>query len=320
MRSAEGTIIGASKIMRDISDRLEGEEARARLAAIVASSDDAILSKDLDGTIRSWNAAAERLYGYTAADAVGRHIGLIVPDELASEVDTILAEIAAGRRVDHFETVRRRKDGRLIDVSVSYSPVRADDGRLIGTAVIARDITDRKRAEERQRFLAQASAVLDRSLDPSETLQTIANLAVPGVADLCVIDLEEDEGMLRGVAVAALERGVGERLIELRRRYPIDPEGQHPVARVLRAGTALLFPELESHYAEIAQSDEHLAFAKEMGYRSAVVAPLTARGRTLGAISLIRNRTAERYGDDELELARDLGRRAAITRTSTTSP
>jgi PAS domain S-box-containing protein len=133
------------------------------LSAIVASSDDAILSKDLDGTIRSWNAAAERLYGYTAADAAGRHIGLIVPDELTSEVDSILAEIAAGRRVDHFETVRRRRDGSHVAVSLSISPVRDRRGRIIAASVIARDVSGRHALEaalvesERRRMAILAS-------------------------------------------------------------------------------------------------------------------------------------------------------------------
>jgi PAS domain S-box-containing protein len=133
------------------------------LSAIVASSEDAILSKDLDGTIRSWNAAAEQLYGYTADEAIGRHIGLVVPDELTGEIDAFLGEIAAGRRVEHFETVRRRKDGSLVDVSLSVSPVRERSGRVVGASVIARDVTGRHTLEaallesERKRLAILAS-------------------------------------------------------------------------------------------------------------------------------------------------------------------
>jgi len=113
------------------------------LSAIVASSDDAILSKGLDGTIRSWNAAAERLYGYTAAEAIGRNIALIVPDELASEIGAILREIAANRRVEHFETVRRHRDGSLVAVSLSVSPVLDRAGQVVAASVIARDVSGR---------------------------------------------------------------------------------------------------------------------------------------------------------------------------------
>jgi PAS domain S-box-containing protein len=116
-------------------------------SAIVASSDDAILSKGLDGTIRSWNAAAERLYGYTAAEAVGRSIALIVPDELASEIGEILREVAGNRRVEHFETTRRRKDGSTVDVSLSVSPVRGRSGQVVAASVIARDVSGRRALE-----------------------------------------------------------------------------------------------------------------------------------------------------------------------------
>jgi len=119
------------------------DDPSEELSAIVASSDDAILSKGLDGTIRSWNAAAERLYGYTAAEAIGRNIALIVPDELASEIGGILREIAANRRVEHFETVRRHRDGSLVAVSLSVSPVLDGAGRVVAASVIARDVSGR---------------------------------------------------------------------------------------------------------------------------------------------------------------------------------
>jgi PAS domain S-box-containing protein len=122
-------------------------EAR-ELSAIVASSDDAILSKDLDGTIRSWNAAAERLYGYSAAEAIGQNVALIVPDELAGEVGEILREVAANRRVEHYETQRRRKDGTLVDVSLSVSPVHDTLGTVVAASVIARDVSERHAMED----------------------------------------------------------------------------------------------------------------------------------------------------------------------------
>src|SRR5205085_4386258 len=127
------------------------EELRARLAAIVASSDDAIVSKSLDGVIHTWNRGAERLFGYSAEEAVGRHITLIIPRERHSEEDMVLATIRAGQGVDHFETVRRTKDGRLIDVSLTVSPIRDARGRIIGTSKIARDITERKRMDAMMR-------------------------------------------------------------------------------------------------------------------------------------------------------------------------
>jgi len=126
------------------------EVARARLAAIVDSSDDVIVSKTLDGTITSWNPAAERLFGWTAAEAIGQSIMLIVPDDRRPEEEGVLARIRGGQRVDHFETVRRAKDGRLIDVSITVSPIKDVSGRIVGASKVGRDISERRRIEEQR--------------------------------------------------------------------------------------------------------------------------------------------------------------------------
>ena len=123
------------------------------LAAIVESSHDAIVSKDLNGIITSWNGAAERLYGYTAQEVIGRHVSILVPPGWENEISDILARIRNGERVHHYEAVRRHKDGRLIDISLTVSPIRDDSGRIVGASKIARDITERKRADERLRVL-----------------------------------------------------------------------------------------------------------------------------------------------------------------------
>ena len=126
---------------------MDAEEAKAHLAAIVESSDDAIISKTLEGIIRTWNSAAERLFGYSEAEAVGQPITLIIPPERLDEERSILDRLRRGERVDHFETVRVAKDGRAIDISLTVSPTRDASGRIIGASKVARDITDRKRAE-----------------------------------------------------------------------------------------------------------------------------------------------------------------------------
>jgi PAS domain S-box-containing protein len=173
---------------RDVSDRKrdavererveraaqEGESARAHLAAVVASSDDAIVSKTLDGIIRSWNAGAQRLFGYTAEEAVGQSILMLLPEDRKEEETAILARLRAGERIDHFESVRMTKDGRLIDVSLTISPVRDSSGRIIGASKIARDITPRRLSEQR---LQEASEV-------SETLREV------GVALASNLDLQ----------------------------------------------------------------------------------------------------------------------------------
>ncbi len=139
--------VGRVWSFRDITESSRGEEVKSRLSAIVNDSEDAIVSKTLEGTILSWNAGAERLFGYTAAEAIGRSITLIIPPERQGEEFEVLARLRNGERVEHFETVRVSKDGRRIDISLTVSPIRDGGGRIIGASKIARDITDRKRAE-----------------------------------------------------------------------------------------------------------------------------------------------------------------------------
>lgn len=141
------------------------------LAAIVASSDDAIISKDLNGVINSWNQAAERIFGYTAQEAVGQPITLIIPRDRWAEETDILGRLRRGERIDHFQTVRMRKDGTTLDVSLTISPVRDSSGRIIGASKVARDITQQRRAEERERrATAEAKVAEENYRKLAETL------------------------------------------------------------------------------------------------------------------------------------------------------
>ncbi len=147
VRDEHGNVIGASKVARDISEQKRSSELRGLFAAIVSSSDDAIISKDLESIITSWNAGAERMFGYTAAEAIGRPIWMLFPPDRISEESEILAKIRSGNRVDHFETVRMRKDGNLIDLSVTISPIKDAQGRIVGASKIARDIGEQRRSK-----------------------------------------------------------------------------------------------------------------------------------------------------------------------------
>ena len=163
-RDASGNVRSVLESNRDITEAKRVEEAHNRLAAIVESSDDAIVSKRLDGIITSWNKAAERIFGYTANEAIGQPIYLIIPPDRKAEEKNILARIGRGERIDHFQTVRRHKDGTLLDVSVTISPVRDASGHLIGASKVARDITAQKRTEQALRESEQRyQAVTDAS-------------------------------------------------------------------------------------------------------------------------------------------------------------
>jgi PAS domain S-box-containing protein len=142
-----GRLCGAINVFEDITDLKRAEQASRRLAAIVESSQDAIVSKDLNGNITSWNQAAERLFGYTAEEAIGKPVTLLIPPERHEEEPEILERIRRGARIEHYETIRRRKDGSLLDISLTVSPIRDAQGNIVGAAKIARDITRRKRVE-----------------------------------------------------------------------------------------------------------------------------------------------------------------------------
>ena len=152
---AAGELIGGVNMLVDITDHKRAEEVQQRFAAIIESSDDAILSKNLDGIIASWNPGAERLFGYKAEEIVGKSVTLLIPAERHNEEPEIIGRIRRGERIEHYETVRLRKDGSLIDISLTVSPIKDRQGNVIGASKIARDITERKQAQARQEVLTR---------------------------------------------------------------------------------------------------------------------------------------------------------------------
>lgn len=180
IRNEAGHISGCVLIFRDVTAQRHTERERASqlltartLAAIVESSDDAIISKSLEGIILSWNAAAERLFGFTAEQAIGRHISIVIPPERIAEEDKIIANLKAGKRTEHFETERVRSDGKHIFVSLTISPIKDDAGNVVGASKIVRDITERKRMEDDLRRLAANLSEADRR--KNEFMATLAH-------------------------------------------------------------------------------------------------------------------------------------------------
>jgi PAS domain S-box-containing protein len=199
-----------------------------------------------------------------------------------------------------FLTVMAHHAAQALDRARSYERERAARGEA-------------EAAQDRLAFLAEASALLDRSLDPATTLRRIAELAVSRLGQLCVIDLVDDDGKLAGATAAAHDPGIAAELEQLRVRFPLDPAGEHPVARVLRERQPILLPEMpDDMLMRIAESEEHLEFMRRVGYRSAIVAPLRARGRTLGAIFILHIAGQRSYDRADLALAEELAVRAAM--------
>lgn len=185
IRNSEGDVVGVSKIARDISTAKQADRLRASLAAIVDASDDAIVSKTLDGVITSWNPSAERIFGYTADEAIGQYIGLILPPDRIDEEHAILGKIKSGQKVDHFETVRRTKCGDAVEISLTVSPLFDSAGRILGATKVARDITEQKNNDRALRdsnrrkdeFLANMSHELRTPLNAVIGLSHILSLS-----------------------------------------------------------------------------------------------------------------------------------------------
>jgi len=288
-------------------------QARLRLAAIVESSDDAIISHDLEGQITSWNKGAENLYGYTATEVLGRPLSLLTSPDRPDEVQSLLERLKRGERIDHFETVRIHKNGARIDVSLTISPVRNSEGAIVGASKIARDITQAKRNEAALRFLADASKALSELTDVASTLQRVAGLAVPHFADWCTVDMLDPDGALSRVAVAHVDPAKVKLAQELQKRFPADPASPRGLWNILRTGQPEMVPEItEELIRQSTPNPEIRAILHELGLRSYIGVPLVLRGKTIGVITFIAAESGRQYTPTELNLAEDLVNRAAV--------
>jgi PAS domain S-box-containing protein len=463
----------------------DAQSAVHRLAAVVACSDDAILTKSAQGIITTWNPAAERLYGYRADEAIGRPVSILIPPSRRGEERLILRRVLAGERIEHYETERVRKDGRMIVVALSVSPVRDADGAIVEASVIARDVTAVRRAERqrerlqavtaalsaaktpgevadvvlddgfaaaaadagvvflaepgsdrlrivgmrgypphlarrmhectrtaplpiaealatgepvwvsdagesgrrypqeaarfefewgsalaalplrvgtrtigalglrlrrgqaiddearafmctladqgaqalerarlfeteqaarrRAEYLAGAGALLADSLNPRATLEQIARLAVPELADWAFIELLREDGVIAREAVVHRDPAKERWARELAERYPVDRDAPYGSAKVIRTGQAELFRDVTGGLLRAAAvSDEQLEILREVGFASAMIVPLRARGRVLGTIALASAESGRRFEDDDLGMAQELADRCAL--------
>jgi PAS domain S-box-containing protein len=300
--------------VRDITDRIEAERIRAHLAAVVHDTQEAVLSKDLNGIITSWNEGAQSLYGYTPEEAIGQPISILIPPDHGPEEWRILDRIRRGERLAPYETERIRKDGVRIDVSLTVSPIKDPILGVTGASIVARDVTAEKRRSSAQEFLAKAAAALEGSLDADEIARTIVDTAVPDLAELCVIDFLEDDGTIGRATVAAADPQIATELEALRREFPLRIDGEHPVARVLLTGRSLVLHDLKEPGVQddVAQSEEHRDFIARADYNSAAVAPMFARGRLVGALSFLHVANSRRFDEEDLALIEDLAARSAM--------
>jgi PAS domain S-box-containing protein len=300
------------------------EVARARLATIVESSDDAIISKDLDGIITSWNQGAERLFGYTAAEAVGKSVTMLIPADRQDEEPGILARVRRGERIDHYETVRQRKDGTLLDISLTVSPLLDRSGHVIGASKIARDITERRRSQQQREELLR---VTERAREESES----ANRAKDDFLAMLGHELRNPLSAVRNaISVATLDERNRDRALAIGRRQA-DQLGRIvddllDVARITRGRVPLhrvpislnevlqrtvegarLFMDERGHSLTLVVPDETILVDADAARLEQAVSNLLANSAKYtdpgGTVAV----TAEREGDDAVVRVRDDG-------------
>lgn len=286
-------------------------DAALRLAAIVESSDDAIVSKDLNGIITSWNVGAERLFGYSADEAVGRSITMLIPADRIDEEQLVLGRIRRGERVEHFDTIRRRKDGRHVHVSLTISPIRDVDGRIVGASKIARNISDRVRMEEdlrasQRRLMSLASAAT--SLFGTNTVDGVLSAAIDLARDVFHADgyalwRVDDSGAWRIVRSFGLSSEFVSRVVTT--------QGGQPAPARVPFSTPLVCEDVS---VVPALSDARDVYARE-GLVSLVVFPLAIHGERRGTMVFYSRRPC-RYGDLDVEVGSAMANLAAAALTN----
>ncbi len=295
-------------------------EALAHLAAIVESSDDAILSKDLRGVVQSCNAAAERIFGYPASELVGRPITILIPPERLSEEVEILGRLVRGERIEHFETVRVAKDGRLVDVSLTISPIRDASGRVTGASKVARDITDRKRADaalrraqQVARFLANASVVLTDLSDSRSILLKAGSLSVPFFADWCAVDVLREDGGLDRLVVTHHEPRKADLAHEIAGRWlPLPSDAMGP-GWVVHTGRPEIVEDIrDGDVLSWVRDREHGRILAELGFASYISVPVKWLKQPRAALTFAIGGPGRRYDSGDLRVAEDLAHRTGV--------
>jgi PAS domain S-box-containing protein len=306
--------------LRAVEGELRG--SRDELHAILEGVADSVTAQAPDGRLVYANAAAVQTLGYeNLGELLAAPLSEIVGrfEMLGEDGEPLPVERLPGRQALMGEdpeplTVRYRRmpDGELRWARVQSRPVRGPDGGVRLAINVIEDISDIKRAEEAQRLLAEASAILAGSLDYEDTLGTIARLAVPEIADWCAVDLVGESGDIEHVAVAHKDPGKIALAEELRRRYPSEPESRSGVAHVIRTGRPQLYPEIPDAMLEAAAVDEeHMRLIRRVGMVSAMAVPMKLRGRTLGAMTFVSAESRRHFDDHDLTIAEDLATRAA---------
>ncbi|HSK20819.1 MAG TPA: PAS domain S-box protein [Longimicrobiales bacterium] len=297
---------------RDITEARWAERAlrasEARFAGIIAIASDAIISVDENFQITLFNQGAEAIFGHRREDVLGQSLEMLLPERFrgmhAHHMRNFAAAPIASRRMgERQEIMGLRQDGSEFPAEASISKLDLFGSTLF--TVVLRDITERKRVERGQRFLAQAGAILASSLDYETTLASVAALTVPELADWCVVYIREADGTVRRLEIAHANPELRPELAELL-TYPLNPAGPHPVFTVLETAEPEIMRDVSDEFIEsLSQDERHREIYRKLGLRSLMMVPLVARGQTRGAMGFL-SATRHRYGADELAVAKDL--------------
>ncbi|MFZ5895226.1 MAG: ATP-binding protein [Myxococcota bacterium] len=302
------------------ASRLEAEEAARRwFVTTLRSIGDAVIATDAEGLVTFINPIAERLTGYEERQAVGRQLEevfQIFSEATRAPVESPVAKVLREGKVVGLanHTLLRNRNGAEVPIDDSGAPIRNEAGQIVGVVLVFRDVSEKKRSELRNEFLAKAGEALVSSLDYRVTLATVARFAVPQLADWCAVDLiEPGSGVLKQVAVAHVDPAKVAFARELGERYPPDPNAPRGLHEVVRSGKSELYREIPEKLLEAAAVDEeHMRIIRELKLRSAMVVPLRTRGRTFGAMTFVYAESGRLYGEEDLGFAEDLARRAAM--------
>jgi PAS domain S-box-containing protein len=303
---------------RDVTEAKWAERAlrvsEAKFAGIISIASDAIISVDEQQQITLFNQGAEAIFGYTPAEVIGQKLELLLPERYralhAQHLRNFAASPVVSRRMgERQEILGLRKDGTEFPAEASISRLDLFGSRVF--SVLLRDITQRKRTERTQRFLAQAGTILASSLDYETTLGSVGALIVPELADWSVIYIREDDGTVRRLEIKHADPARRALLQELL-RYPLDPRSPHPAFSVLETGRPEMIAEVgEQLLRALSRDEQQLRIYRALGLGSMLIVPLVARGETRGAMGFF-SEARHRYGPDEVSLAQDLALLAAL--------
>lgn len=338
VRDAQGVTTHFVKVAEDVTEQMVAAETRSRLAAIVESSDDAIIGKTLAGIIASWNAGAERIYGYSAEEMIGQPVSILLPPDRADEVKQILQALEEGKRVDHFETVRVAKDGRRVEVSLNVSPIKDETGKVIGASTIARDISRRKRVEQelkRATRIAQAAQQAeekrrqeaDRRRQIAESLSDVltalnSNQSLDRVLDLIAVQARQLLGP-RAVGIYRLEDEAGTLAVQAAQGLLVTyvaganiPIGQGALRQAMVSRRAVAIPDTAAVLSDgsdlvLDAGRQALAGYWASVYRAMLAVPIADLTTTYGGM-LLYYAQPRVFSEDDMELAVLFGNQVAL--------